>query len=69
MNEKTLQYAKRQLEQLRKPELSGRQHIEKKCSTCREYNGEEGDGIQFCDEREIYTHEDSFCCEWFRKRE
>lgn len=47
MDEKALEYARKQLEQLRKPELKEREHIEKICSTCQSYNGEVGDNIQF----------------------
>ena len=31
------------------------------CGNCLWFNGENGDGMQFCDERELYVHE-SGCC-------
>lgn len=27
------------------------------CGNCLWFNGENGDGMQFCDERELYVHE------------
>lgn len=31
------------------------------CGNCFYFNGEKGDGMQFCDEREGYVHESSWC--------
>ena len=31
------------------------------CGGCIYFNGEKGDGIQLCDEREGYVHESSWC--------
>ena len=31
------------------------------CGNCFYFNGENGDGIQFCDEREEYVHESARC--------
>ena len=34
------------------------------CGTCLYFNGEIGDGEQFCDEREAYVHENGYCS-WY----
>lgn len=34
---------------------------EKCCGKCFYFNGEKGDGIQFCDEKEIFVNERSYC--------
>ena len=39
----------------------------KACSNCFYFNGEEGDNIQFCDERECFVHEDDYCGKWMEK--
>lgn len=31
------------------------------CGNCIYFNGEKGDGMQLCDEREGYVHESSWC--------
>lgn len=41
--------------------------MNKKCSNCLYFNGEESDKIQFCDEKETYVSENSYCLKW-RKR-
>lgn len=41
--------------------------MNKKCSNCLYFNGEEGDGIQFCDEKEIYVSENNYCLKWKEK--
>ena len=35
-----------------------------RCGNCRYFNGTAGDGIQFCDKKEIDTHEDGYCERW-----
>ena len=37
------------------------------CGTCVFYNGEIGDGTQFCDEKEVYVSECNWCVR-FRER-
>lgn len=37
---------------------------EEYCWNCVYYNGEQGDGEQFCDELEVYTHENRWCNKW-----
>lgn len=39
------------------------------CGNCTYFNGEIGDGEQFCDERELYVHEDGYCYRHVRKSE
>ena len=39
----------------------------KDCSNCYYFNGEEGDGTQFCDEKECFVHEESYCSRWKEK--
>lgn len=34
----------------------------KYCHNCFYFNDENGDEIQFCDYKEIYVHEDGYCC-------
>ena len=38
-----------------------------KCNNCFYYNGEPGDGEQFCDSKEIYVPENNYCTGWMRK--
>lgn len=35
--------------------------MEMKCGNCYWFNGEENDGEQFCDDREIDVYEDGYC--------
>ena len=45
------------------PVQYGEMMMDKKyCGNCFYFNGEKGDGMQFCDEREEYVHESSWCC-------
>lgn len=37
------------------------------CSNCYFFNGEEGDNIQFCDEKQYYVQENGFCRKWMSK--
>lgn len=37
------------------------------CGNCVFYNGERGDGTQFCDDKEIYVAEHNWCVR-FRQR-
>lgn len=37
------------------------------CGTCQYYNGEIGDGEQFCDELESYVQE-TWCCNKYREQ-
>lgn len=39
----------------------------KGCWNCFWFNGEEGDGIQFCDDKEDYVHENHYCYRWREK--
>lgn len=41
--------------------------MEMKCANCYYFNGEEGDGHQFCDDRECDVDEDGYCFRWKRK--
>lgn len=34
---------------------------------CYWLNGEDGDGYQFCDDRECDVHENGYCFRWKRK--
>lgn len=38
-----------------------------RCNNCFYYNGEPGDGEQFCDSKEIYVPENNYCTGWMRK--
>ena len=38
-----------------------------KCSNCMWFNGESGDGEQFCDELEQWANEDYCCAHWHMK--
>ena len=40
---------------------------QKCCGTCQYFDGEPGDGVQFCDERETETHENNYCGRWAKK--
>lgn len=40
---------------------------DKKCGTCLYFNGEVGDGIQFCDEKEINVSEHRWCIRYKEK--
>ena len=40
---------------------------DKKCGTCLYFNGEVGDGIQFCDEKEINVSEHRWCVRYRSK--
>lgn len=37
------------------------------CYNCLYFNGEKGDDIQFCDEKENDVYEDYWCPRWFPK--
>lgn len=37
------------------------------CNTCLWFNGEAGDGTQFCDEKETYVSEND-CCVKYREK-
>ncbi len=37
------------------------------CGNCMYFNGDIGDGDQFCDERETYVHEEGYCYRHVRK--
>ena len=39
----------------------------KGCWNCFYFNGEEGDNIQFCDDKEEYVHESAYCWKWKEK--
>lgn len=39
----------------------------KHCHNCYFFNGEEGDKIQFCDDREDFVHEKWTCYRWREK--
>ena len=41
---------------------------QKCCGTCQYFNGEPGDGVQFCDKRETETHVDNYCERWLEKQ-
>lgn len=38
------------------------------CGNCMYFNGEIGDGEQFCDERETHVHEEGYCYRHVRKK-
>lgn len=38
-----------------------------RCGTCLWFNGEVGDGMQFCDEKEMYVNENN-CCIKYREK-
>lgn len=38
-----------------------------KCGTCLWFNGEVGDKMQFCDEKEMYVNENN-CCIKYREK-
>lgn len=38
------------------------------CSNCEWFNGEAGDGNQFCDELETYVFENFYCNRWMEKK-
>jgi len=38
------------------------------CSSCECFNGEPGDGIQFCDEKETYVDENNGACFRYKRR-
>lgn len=42
-------------------------HNEKKCGNCYWFNGEEGDNIQFCDQKEQDVYENGYCFRWRMK--
>lgn len=37
------------------------------CGTCLWYNGESGDGTQFCDDKEVYVSENGWCARYRAK--
>lgn len=37
------------------------------CGNCYFFNGEKGDGIQFCDKKELAVREDDYCHKWMSK--
>lgn len=37
------------------------------CAKCIYYNGEVGDGTQFCDDKEVYVSEHSYCARYRAK--
>jgi len=37
------------------------------CGTCLWYNGEPGDGTQFCDDKEVYVSEYGWCARYREK--
>ena len=39
----------------------------KHCYNCYWFNGEKGDGIQFCDDKEDHVHENGYCYRWREK--
>lgn len=39
-----------------------------KCGNCLWFNGEVGDGTQFCDDKEVYVSENGWCVR-YRERE
>ena len=41
----------------------------KKCSSCEWFNGEPGDCIQFCDEKETYVDENNNACFRYKHKE
>lgn len=65
------------------PELKQKEHVphtkeeifeddpdKNHCYDCYWFNGDKGDGFQFCDKKEIEVHENSCCCyfkttKWF----
>lgn len=43
--------------------------MENKCGNCFWYNGDFGDGVQFCDYMEYYVNENNYCIHFKAKRE
>ena len=39
----------------------------KHCYNCYWFNGEQGDNIQVCDDKETYVHENGYCYRWREK--
>lgn len=39
------------------------------CGKCRWFDGEMGDGTQFCDALETYVNSDDFCCNHFKEKD
>lgn len=42
---------------------------DKRCWNCIYFNGEYGDGEQFCDEKEIYVRENGCCFKYMKRKE
>lgn len=49
--------------------MSDKKEVERCCGTCMWFNGEQGDGEQFCDELETSVHAERFWCNKWRERD